>query len=119
MTRITQATDSRTTVRRESPAPLVLRAGFWFSLFVAVAVVIRRVIALANPAQSSTGRTAGLDLAFAQHTVLTLGHIIPALFFVLLAPIVILWRRAWPAWADLLFYPLGAVVGLTAYAMSA
>jgi hypothetical protein len=119
MTRTTQATNSRISIPSESPAPLVLRVGFWFSLVVAVAVVIRRVVALANPAQSSTGPTAGLDLAFAQHTVLTLAHIIPALFFVLLAPIVIFWRRAWPAWADLLFYPLGAVVGLTAYAMSA
>jgi len=117
MIHTTQATGI--SIPSESPAPLVLRAGFWFSIVVAVAVVIRRVIALANPAQSPAGPTAGLDLAFAHHSVLTLAHIIPALFFVLLAPILILWRRAWPAWADLVFYPLGAVVGLTAYAMSA
>lgn len=114
----TSATNSRMSPVSESPAPLVLRVGFWLSIAVAVAVVIRRLAALANPNASSAGPTAGLDLAFAHHTVLTLAHIIPALLFVLVAPVVILWRRARPAWADLLFYALGAVVGLTAYAMS-
>jgi hypothetical protein len=114
-----QPINSQMPVRREAPAPVVLRLGFWLSIAVAVAAVIRRLTALANPTRLSSGPTAGLDLAFSQHALLTLAHIIPALCFVVLAPFVILWRRGRPAWADMLFYPLGAIVGLTAYAMSA
>ena len=57
-----------------------------------------------------------LDAIFASHNLLTLAHILPALAFVLLAPFVFL-RRA-SNWAERLFFPLGAIVGLTAYAMS-
>jgi hypothetical protein len=114
-----QPIDSQIPVAREAPAPVVLRLGFWLSIAVAVAVVIRRLVALANPTPSSSGPTAGLDLAFSQHALLTLAHIIPALCFVVLVPFVVLWKRRRAAWVDLLFYPLGAVVGLTAYAMSA
>lgn len=114
----TSATDSRMSLGSASPAPLFLRVGFWLSIAIAVAVVIRRLAALANPTASSAGPTAGLDLAFAHHSVLTVAHIVPALLYVLLAPVVIFRKRARPAWADSLFYALGAVVGLTAYAMS-
>jgi hypothetical protein len=44
-------------------------------------------------------------------------HIVPAMVFVLLTPFVFL-RRKGAAWAERLLFPLGAVVGLTAYAMS-
>lgn len=113
-----RATTSDLSIASGASAPLLLRFAFWFSVAIGVAVVIRRVVALANPAGSG-GPTAGLDLAFAHHTVLTLAHIIPAFFFVLLAPVVIFWRRSRPAWAEVLFYPIGAAVGVTAYAMSA
>jgi hypothetical protein len=85
------------------------------------------VVALAHPAQGGTAQggtaqggaspTAGLDAVFASHAALTLAHILPAMVFVLLTPFV-LSRRFRAAWAERLFYPLGAVVGLTAYAMS-
>jgi len=59
-----------------------------------------------------------LDATFASHAGLTLAHIIPAMMFVLLAPFVFLRRFAGAAWPRRLIYPLGAIVGLTAYAMS-
>ncbi len=101
------------------PAPLALRIGFWFCTAIAVAVVIRRIIVLASSPQPSSAPTAALDLAFANHAVLTLAHIIPALVFVLLAPVVMFRKGTRFAWVNTLLYPVGVVVGLTAYAMSA
>ncbi|MFL6452106.1 MAG: DUF2306 domain-containing protein [Bryobacteraceae bacterium] len=101
------------------PVPLSLRFGFWFCVAIAIAVVIRRIVALTASPGPSTAPMAGLDLAFAHHAVLTFAHIIPALMFVLLAPVVMFRKRGGFAWADALLYPVGAVVGLTAYAMSA
>jgi hypothetical protein len=49
---------------------------------------------------------------------LTLMHILPALAFVALAPLVYIRRFAGAAWPKRLLFPLGAVVGVTAYAMS-
>jgi hypothetical protein len=62
---------------------------------------------------------AGLDQVFASHTALTVAHILPALAFVLIIPFAILRRFSRLAWPELALFPLGAVVGLTAYAMSA
>ena len=61
---------------------------------------------------------AGLDDAFASHAALTLAHIIPALVFVLLSPFVVFARFAHLQWPERILFPVGAVVGLTAYAMS-
>jgi hypothetical protein len=61
---------------------------------------------------------ATLDAVFASHAALTLAHILPAMAFVLLAPVVLL-RRSRAVWPERLLFPLGAVVGVTAYAMSA
>jgi hypothetical protein len=98
------------------PFPLWLRIGFWICTAIAVAVVIRRILALAAPTRSSAApQLEALDAFFASHAALTLAHIIPALAFVLFAPFVVFRRRAW---AERLIYPLGAVVGTTAYAMS-
>ncbi len=59
-----------------------------------------------------------LDDVFASHTALTLAHILPALLFVLLAPVIVFRPDTTPAWIHRAFYSLGAIVGLTAYAMS-
>jgi hypothetical protein len=75
-------------------------------------------VALANPSQGGASPTAALDAVFASHEALTLAHILPAMAFVLLTPVVLL-RRSGAVWAERLFFPLGAVVGITAYAMSA
>jgi hypothetical protein len=94
-----------------------LKAGFWVCVVIAVGVVLRRVVALAHPAQGGASPMAGLDAVFASHAALTLGHILPAVAFVLLTPFVLSGRFG-GMWAGRLFFPLGVVVGVTAYAMS-
>jgi hypothetical protein len=95
-----------------------LRIGFWTCILISVAVVLRRAVALAHPPQSAPPQLAALDAAFASHAALTLAHIIPALAFVVVAPFVYLRRFAGAAWPERILFPLGAVVGVTAYAMS-
>src|SRR5271170_3539750 len=97
--------------------PAWLKVGFWICVVIAVAVVLRRVAVLAYPTQNASSPTAGLDAVFASHAALTLAHILPAMAFVLLCPFVLL-RRSNAVWAERLFFPLGAWVGVTAYAMS-
>jgi hypothetical protein len=98
--------------------PLWLVTGFWISIAISVAVVVRRLVAIVHPSASAPAQMAALDAAFASHTALTVAHIVPAMAFVLLTPFVFL-RRTRAAWAEKLLFPLGAVVGITAYAMSA
>ena len=100
-------------------SPTALRIGFWICTVIAVAVVIRRLFALAAPSHSGPPQMAGLDDSFASHAALTLAHIIPALFFVLLSPFVVFFRFARLQWPERILFPLGAIVALTAYAMSA
>jgi hypothetical protein len=95
-----------------------LRIGFWACIVISVAVVIRRTVALVYPPQSAPPQLAALDAAFASHAALTLTHIIPALAFVVVAPFVYLRRFSGAAWPGRLLFPLGMVVGVTAYAMS-
>ena len=52
------------------------------------------------------------------HAGLTLAHILPALAFVMLTPLVFVRRFAHAVWPERLLFPLGAIVGGTAYAMS-
>jgi hypothetical protein len=98
--------------------PSWLKVGFWICVVIAVAVVLRRVAMLVHPAQSGASPTAALDAVFASHAALTLAHILPAMAFVLLSPFVLL-QRSGARWAERLLFPLGAWVGITAYAMSA
>jgi hypothetical protein len=98
-------------------APLWLRIGFCICVVIAIAVVVRRLIALAHPSQGAPPQMAALDAVFASHAALTLAHIVPAMLFVLLTPFIFL-RRVGAAWAERLLFPLGAIVGATAYAMS-
>jgi hypothetical protein len=104
--------------REEMAFPLWLRAGFWACTVIAVAVVIRRTVALAHPPHSAPPQLAALDAAFASHAALTLAHILPALAFVVLAPLVAFRPSSETTWPEQLLYPLGGVVGITAYAMS-
>lgn len=102
----------------EQAPSLLLRIGFWVCIVISVAVVVRRVIALAYPPHSAPPQLAALDAAFASHAALTLAHILPALVFVLVSPFVVFRTSAETVWPERLLFPLGAVVGLTAYAMS-
>jgi hypothetical protein len=114
-----------TTVRDGGPvqiqkqrAPLWLLTGFWISIAISVAVVVRRLVAIAHPSQTAPPPMVALDSTFASHAALTITHIVPAMAFVLLTPFVFL-RRTRSAWAERLLFPLGTAVGFTAYAMSA
>ena len=98
--------------------PRWLRVGFWFCTVIAVAVVLRRLFALQAPSQSGPPQLVALDTAFRSHAALTLAHILPALVFVLLTPFVFSARFREAAWPERLIFPLGFVVGGTAYAMS-
>jgi len=110
--------NARYLVTGRAAAPLWLVTGFWVSIAISVAVVVRRLVAIAHPSLSAPVQIATLDATFASHAALTVAHIVPAMAFVLLTPFVFL-RRAGTAWAERLLFPLGAVVGVTAYAMSA
>lgn len=98
--------------------PRIMRIGFWMCIVIAVAVVMRRVAALLYPPRSAPPQMAGLDAAFASHAALTLAHILPALAFVTLLALTYFRRFANAQWIEWLLFPLGAVVGITAYAMS-
>jgi hypothetical protein len=100
------------------PSSRWLRAGFWACIVISVAVVLRRIVALAHPPHSAPPQLAALDAVFASHATLTLAHILPALAFVGVAPFFVLSPHAGRAWPERLLFPLGAVVGITAYAMS-
>ena len=95
-----------------------LKWAFLVSIVLAVAIVLRRLLALMHSSQPGPPQMAAFDSAFASHSALTLAHILPALAFVLLAPLVLL-RQSASVWAEQLLFPLGAMVGVTAYAMSA
>ena len=98
-------------------APLWLRIGFSLCIVIAIAVVVRRLIALAHPSQGAPPQMAALDQEFASRAALTIAHIVPAMMFVLLTPFIFL-RRVGAAWAERLLFPLGVAVGATAYAMT-
>lgn len=116
---IRHAESARSRSTQDAPVPLWLRLGFWLCIVIAIAAVIRRVAALAFPSQAGPPQMTGLDRVFASHTALTLAHILPALAFVILLPFAVLHRFSRLAWPELVLFPLGVVVGLTAYAMSA
>jgi hypothetical protein len=99
--------------------PLSLKIGFWFCMVIAIAVVIRRIVALSTPpSPNAPPQLAGLDDYFAAHATLTYVHILCALAFVLLLPL-LFWRRTRNSVPlQRAIFPLGLIVGITAYAMS-
>lgn len=115
---IRSAQSAKVPSAQDSSAPQWLWVGFWICIVIAVAVVIRRLAALAFPSQSGPPQMVGLDRVFASHTALTLAHILPALAFVVLLPFVVLHRFSDLKWPERWLFPLGAIVGITAYAMS-
>jgi hypothetical protein len=101
-----------------SASPSWLRVGFWACTLIAVTVVVRRMIALEFPSPSGPPQLVQLDRIFASHSTLTMAHILPALAFVLLAPFAIFRRFSRVGWPERWLFPLGGMVGITAYAMS-
>jgi hypothetical protein len=112
--------DSRARVAsRDVLFPLWLRIAFWICIAIAVAVVVRRAIALLTPASSGAPpQLAQLDAIFRSEAATTWVHISCALAFVLLLPFVF-WRRTRDSRVvERTFFALGFVVAGTAYAMS-
>ena len=103
---------------RATDYPLWLLSGFWISVGIALAAVVRRLYALTHPSSSGPLQIANPDAVFASHAVLTIAHIIPAAIFVLLAAGVLL-RRTDDERLERLFFPFGFITGVTAYLMSA
>jgi hypothetical protein len=106
-------------VNLPSEFPRGLKIGFWFCVAIAVAVVLRRIFALSTPpSPNAPPQLAGLDAYFTTHAALTYVHILCALAFVLLLPL-LFWRRTRNSVTlGRVIFPLGLVVGITAYAMS-
>jgi hypothetical protein len=100
-------------------SPLWLRTGFWICVAIGAAAVIRRLFALAAPGHNGPPQMSAMDDAFASHAALTLAHIIPAILFVLVAPFAVFARFQQLHWPERILFPLGALVGITAYAMTA
>jgi len=121
---VSRSLDERAAIKEPLQRPagrlpyLWLRLGFWACVVIAVAVVLRRVLALAYPPRRVPPQVALLDAVFASHAALTLSHIFAALAFVLVTPFFVFRDSSGTVWPERLLFPLGAVVGLTAYAMT-
>lgn len=107
----------------ENRLPWIYRAGFWICIVIAVAVAVRRILAPLLPSRSAQPQLANLDAAFASHRVQTLAHVVPALLFVLLLPLIFSKRfhdhpSQLSIWIERVWFLLGLVVGITAYGMS-
>lgn len=102
-----------------SQTPLALRIGFWFCIVIGVAVVIRRVVALHHSvASGGPPEMARLDAWFQTHTALTYVHILTALVFLVLLPLIFWHRTQRSIFVRRAYYGVGAIVAITAYAMS-
>jgi hypothetical protein len=102
--------------------PLTLRIGFWVCIAIGVAIVVRRAFALRRSVASVSGappELARLDTWFQMHAVLTYVHIFTALVFLILLPLIFWHRTRQSIFIRRAYYCIGAIVGLTAYAMSA
>jgi Predicted membrane protein (DUF2306) len=116
--------DRLETETRKTPlpptTPLGLRFGFWICIFIGVAVVVRRLLALRRPASpGAPPELARLDAWFQTHAVLTYIHILTALVFLGFLALIFWHRTRRSVVIRSAYYGLGALVALTAYAMSA
>jgi hypothetical protein len=115
----TQAGSERRLGARHPRFPRWLKFGFWFCIVIAVAVVLRRAVALLGPPSRTEPPQLGqLDAYFASHAALTWVHILCALAFVSLLPFLFWPRTQNSSWLERAFLILGLIVGSTAYAMS-
>lgn len=100
--------------------PLPLKIGFWLCIVIAVAVVIRRIIALSTPPNPhAPQQLAALDTWFASHDTLTYVHILCALVLIALLPLLFWSRTRNSLILARAFFLIGITVAITAYAMSA
>jgi hypothetical protein len=98
---------------------LSVRTGFWICIAIAVAAALRRIFALAHPIVAGPPQLVAMDAVFASHATKTVAHVAPALLFVLLLPFYFSERFRYARWLETSLYLSGALVGITAYVMSA
>jgi hypothetical protein len=99
--------------------PLALKIGFWLCIVIAVAVVLRRVVALSSaPRGNMPPQLVALDAYFASHATLTYIHILCALALVLLLPLLFWHRTRGYRFLEPAFFVIGVLVGGTALGMS-
>ncbi len=98
--------------------PGALRAGFWGGIVIAIAVVLRRALALRQPlATNAPPDLLRLDAFFKTHATLTYVHIFAGLLFVCVLPFVFWSRTRTSTMVRLLFYTVGTIVGFSAFGM--
>ena len=98
-----------------------------FLAFIGVAVAARRTIVLLKPVPAATrskNPAANLDGHFASERVLVLGHVLPAMLFMVLGPLQFVRKlRAkhpkFHRWSGRIFLASSAVVGITGIRMAA
>jgi hypothetical protein len=96
-----------------------MKAGFWACIVIAIAVVVRRAIALLVPLRPGAPPQLGqLDAYFRTHATLTWIHILTALVFVLLLPLFFWGRTRNSMVVQRGFLVVGVLVAMTAYAMN-
>jgi hypothetical protein len=114
---------STSTRNSSPPASALVWTPFLLLCLIAAAAAIRRIAVLVlPPTAAGPPQLQGLDATFAARNVLTLAHIVPALAFILILPA---WfsRRVRANAAihrriTLLLLAIGAIIGLTALALS-
>lgn len=110
------------------PAPALVRI-LWsvvaLLMVIGVAIVIRRSVALLapSPAPPRFQDAAAINASFASHAALTMIHIVPGLFFIVLAPFQFVGslRNRRPhlhRWMGRIALSSGIIIGLTALLMS-
>jgi hypothetical protein len=101
---------------RPAQLPPWMRFVFWVLVAIALAAAVRRGIALLVPSGGGPPQLVALDRYFRAHAALTGVHIGFATVLVVLLPFV--FRRGGSFAVERAFFVVGAVVGVTAFAMS-
>jgi uncharacterized membrane protein len=101
-----------------------------FLVAIGCAVAVRRIVVLTEGHHATTeilnprlAQLAALDDIFARHPGLTLIHIVPGIFFMILGPLQFSAKiRArhlkWHRWSGRVFVACGAIIGISALVMS-
>jgi uncharacterized membrane protein len=110
------------------PRPAIVRIVWLVTLLlvmIGIVIVIRRTLHLLAPSPPPPGfpEAAVLDAGFARHPLLTTVHIIPGLFFMVLAPLQFVRRLrsrrpALHRWTGRVVLTSGVIIGSTALVMS-
>jgi uncharacterized membrane protein len=114
--------------------PRVLWSAVIFLAFIGTGVAVRRIVYLvpvvvsgyhpaAVPSNPVAAQFAALDALFAHYPILTLIHIVPGLFFMILGPLqfsatIRARHLRWHRWSGRIFVVCGLVIGISALVMS-